>query len=71
MKLTVDLAELKKVRAYIKRINAKKLEDIVWTSEGEVLPVKPEHVAEWKFVGLSNVTFAEHQFYKILKKREK
>lgn len=58
--MRVDLAELARVLAYLREIEAVELADIKWCRDGIAVPVAEEAIREWEFVGLNNREFARH-----------
>ena len=61
-KCCVDLAELEVALAVLKKINALPFQEITWTRCGKALELtEAQHQAraDWRYVGLNNVTFAE------------
>lgn len=57
--MNVNVEELRRALDYIADINNTPLEDIWWEINGEVMRVEKEKIEEWKFIGLSNVFYAE------------
>lgn len=59
-KTTVDLRTLQDTLDYIASVNKLKLSDITWVrGDTEVFPDGTEEdIENWKFVGLSNASFA-------------
>lgn len=58
-KHVVAIEEVEMLRHRLNTINSIPLTDIVWTRADTVIPVAAEAIANWKFMGLSNVSFAE------------
>ena len=55
-----DVLELQAKRA---AINTLPLGEIEWTQNGEVIPITPEQVEDFRFTGLSNTSFVELEFW--------
>lgn len=60
MSVSVSIEEVRQLRARLDEINSIPLDQIVWTLSDNVIPFSKEEIAEWKYVGLSNVYFIEH-----------
>lgn len=60
MTVSVSIEEVRRLRARIEEINSIPLDQIVWTLNDNVVMFSEEAIAEWKYVGLSNVYFIEH-----------
>lgn len=58
-KHVVAIEEVEMLRHRLNAINSIPLKDIIWTRADTVIPVADEAIANWKFMGLSNVSFAE------------
>jgi hypothetical protein len=56
-KLIVPVEYLRWLYAERQRINAAKLEDIVWTENGKPWNIDPEEIEEFRFTGLNNCDF--------------
>lgn len=59
----VDLDALQKAMLYMREVKSFNLADIEWQRKGVTVPVDPEAVKEWEFVGLGNKLFAEDYFF--------
>lgn len=59
--MEVELSELAKVVAYLKRLEATPLENIVWLRDGKPVDVSKKAIEEWTFIGLGNRHFAIDQ----------
>ena len=57
-KLKVDVEDYIKWHNWKSRINRKPLEEIEWCLNGKPIEVRSEHLAAFKFTGLSNLDFA-------------
>lgn len=60
MTTSVSIEEVRQLRARLNEINSIPLDQIVWTLNDNVVLFSEEAIAEWKYVGLSNVYFIEH-----------
>lgn len=60
MTVSVSIEEVRRLRARIEEINSIPLDQIVWTLNDNVVMFSEEAIAEWKYVGLSNVYFIEY-----------
>lgn len=60
MTVSVSIEEVRRLRARIEEINSIPLDQIVWTLNDNVVMFSEEAIAEWKYVGLSNMYFIEH-----------
>lgn len=59
VKHVIAIEEVEALRDRINAINNIPLANIVWTRGDNVIPVTQEAIDYWKFVGLSNASFAE------------
>jgi len=59
-KLCVDVADIREAQGVLARINRVQLQDIQWECDGKVIPVTPEEIEEWKFIGLNNTDCIDH-----------
>ena len=58
--MIVSLKEVKNYLDFIQKVNSVPLEDIVWMDEnGKDIKLTKEELEEWRFIGLSNVCYAE------------
>ena len=57
--MNVDLYHLQKALFLIRHVNATPLSEIVWMLGGKAVPVDGSLIAEWKYIGMSNVEFAK------------
>ena len=57
--MQVDLDTLQSHLNYRDKINDTPLDEIVWVRGGKLVQVDTAVVDDWRFVGLSNVTFAK------------
>ena len=57
----VNLLELNKCQRFIREVNRKPLDKIVWTYGDKVVQASEKDIDEWRFTGLSNVWFADQQ----------
>lgn len=62
--MEVSIEELTKAVDYLRGINRKPLEEIVFTENGIPVKIDPTLVNEWSFIGLNNVEFITSKFYK-------
>lgn len=56
--MIVDLSELANAMAYLQKVNSVPLDSIEWMDRGEAVEPDALKVAQWKFVGLNNTSFA-------------
>jgi hypothetical protein len=63
-KVKVDIEEVRRLTARIKEINQIPFYDIEWVDGDKTLQIPAEVREDWKFCGLSNVTFLECVDYK-------
>lgn len=63
MSTTVSVEEVKALKARLHEINALELSDITWTENGKPIEIKPSHIDDWRFIGLSNADFIASEFY--------
>lgn len=56
---TVAIEDVERILALRSEINNLNLEDIVWTRNDNVIPVTKEAIDNWKFIGMTNTSFAE------------
>jgi len=56
---TVDLNAIDKALDLFAKINAMPLADIEWHRDGKRVPVSQDKLDNWKYVAMSNVSFAE------------
>ena len=59
VKHVIAIEEVEALLSRIRTINALPLQNIVWVRDGLPIPVTKDDLDDWKFTGLSNVTFAE------------
>jgi hypothetical protein len=57
--MIVDVKRLQEAVDYIAIVNSVNLDQIEWRKDNKQIHVEPETIDEWRFVGLSNVTFAK------------
>jgi hypothetical protein len=57
--LIVDVDDLKEHFAFRRRINDADISDIVWIKDGQELEFTKEFLDDWKYIGLSNISFPE------------
>lgn len=62
--MIVELADLKKALDLLDEINKAPLASIEWRGPEGAIDVDPDEIAEWKYVGLSNVYFAREVLMK-------
>ena len=62
-KIQISIEEVAELIDRRKEINSIPLEDIEWTIKRVPVYVDPKVIEEFKFMGLSNVTFIEDRFY--------
>ena len=48
----------------LKNLNDCKLKEIELTKDGKVISISEEMLNEWSFLGLSNTSFVEMEFWK-------
>lgn len=58
-KIVVDVDEIRKIKARLKYINSKEIENIEWVERGLPLQINKETLERWSFVGLNNVDFVD------------
>ena len=63
-RVRIDIEEIMALQQRRKEINALELDTIDFYKNGEKVAVAPEDVEEWKYIGLSNIHFAQ-QFLEI------
>jgi hypothetical protein len=68
-KIEVPLEQLQAAMDFIAGVNSFDLAQIVWTRDGNPVPVRKKKIESWKFTGLSNVYFAKDT--KLFKARAK
>ena len=56
---TVDLHRLKSLLRELNTYNSYDLGSITWVQDGQTVPVRESDVKEWRFIGMTNVAFAE------------
>lgn len=59
MKSRIDLNDVRLVLRMKELINGDSLDNIEWYDNGVKLEVPEDDIEEWKYVGLSNLAFAE------------
>jgi hypothetical protein len=59
MKTKIDLVDVRRLIELKRLINGDTLGNIDWYDNGVKLDVSIEEMDEWKFVGLSNLDFAQ------------
>lgn len=59
MKSRIDLNDVRLVLRMKELINGDSLDNIEWYDNGVKLEVSEDDIEEWKYVGLSNLAFAE------------
>lgn len=58
--MTVDIAELRTALDMLASINRMKLSDIDWIrADGTKIEIPQQVIDDWRFWGLSNISFAE------------
>jgi hypothetical protein len=60
----VDVEEINRLRAAIRKINALDLNLIDFYEGGEKLEISQQRKDEWAFTGMSNADFIDTDFYK-------
>lgn len=60
----IDVEEVLRLQAAIRRINSLKLEEIDFYENGKKLDIDEKIRTDFKFCGLSNVDFIDTEFYK-------
>lgn len=63
-KIEVDIDDILNMKAKMRYINTKALDQIIWTRNGSAVEVSSTDVEEWRFTGLSNTDFVE--FYLVV-----
>jgi hypothetical protein len=58
--MIVDLQRLQEAVDYITIVNSVDLDQIEWRRDNKQVHIEPELIEEWKFIGLTNVTFARN-----------
>lgn len=59
IKLKVDMHEVVEMKAWLRYINTKDLDQIVWTKNGEVIDISKELIEDFKYMGLNNTDFVD------------
>lgn len=65
--MTQRIVPLEEVRAainYLNEFNRLRLEEIVLTENGVPIEITKECLEEWRFIGLSNRSFVDVEFWK-------
>ena len=62
--MIIDINELLQMEAKRKEINDIPIEDIQWQDGEKMIPISPELLNEWKFIGLSNINLITTGYYK-------
>lgn len=58
--LRIKLSDVQQMMELERSINSVPLQEIEWIDDfGKVIQVSEEEIEEWKFIGMSNVSFAE------------
>jgi hypothetical protein len=70
-KVRIAIEEVMDIQKRKRRINRLKLSSIIWTLNGNDVPVNPEIVREWEFTGLNNTDFIQGGKFMKLKKYKK
>jgi hypothetical protein len=63
-KVKIDVAEVRKARAFLRSVNKHELEDIEWIDKGTPLKISDKAVAEFQYLGLNNSDFIDGGYYK-------
>jgi len=58
--MRIDVEEIRKIDKRRREINELNLHDIEWYENGVRLNYTKEQLDEWRFIGLSNVSFVEY-----------
>lgn len=59
-----SVEEIKNILSELKNLNDCKLKEIELTKDGKVISISEEMLNEWSFLGLSNTSFVEMEFWK-------
>lgn len=60
----IDIEEIERLQARRREINALELEEIDFYKDGVLVEAVPGAIAEWRFTGLGNVCYVEHEGWK-------
>ncbi len=61
---TYSIEHIKSLIAELDEFNSHSLEEITLTEHGKPIEITPELRDEWRFIGLSNQSFVEDEFWK-------
>jgi hypothetical protein len=64
MKTTIPIEVIREHLAFRERLNKHKLEDLIITENGQPIEITPECLEEWRFIGMTNLSFFEMEFWK-------
>ena len=64
IKKRFSVEEIKNILSELKNLNDCKLKEIELTKDGKVISISEEMLNEWSFLGLSNTSFVEMEFWK-------
>lgn len=62
MTIEINLEHLAKITEYINLVNHTPLKQIRWVYNGQVQKIDEKTLDDWRYVGLSNYTFAKMYF---------
>ncbi len=54
---------MKQILREKEEINSIPFDQIVWFENGKEIEINPKALADWKFIGMSNVLFIEDDFH--------
>lgn len=63
MKKQIPIERIRQLIAELKEFDAEDLSKVELTENGKVIPISPEILEEWRFIGLSNYSFIELEFW--------
>lgn len=64
IKLTVDINAVRAALAFLDHIDSFPFDEITWMDGEEIITVPPKAAETWKFAGLCNHSFVEHEGWK-------
>jgi len=60
--MKIDINEVKNIQKRMDEINSVPIEHIQWMDGDKEIIVSSEHIKEWKFIGLDNMSFISTGF---------
>jgi hypothetical protein len=63
-RLVIDIDEFRSMMKFLRTVNEYDPDSIKIISKGVELPIDPQAVEEWKFIGLNTTWFIETHFLK-------